>query len=72
MSRSPRTFDEAALAELLRAAPRRHRMPDLPASLPDAVAAGSEVVVALAMEAARTHSGRGGPGAAATAGREKR
>jgi hypothetical protein len=68
MSRSPRTFDEAALAELLRAAPRRHRMPDLPASLPDAVAAGSEVVVALAMEAARTHAGRGDPGAAATAG----
>lgn len=53
MTRPDRLPTEAALQHLLHAAPRRYRMPALPPTLADARAAGSEAVLAFAIEAAR-------------------
>lgn len=56
---------EDLLLRILRLAPRRYQMPELPASLEAAGAAGSETVLAFAMEAARLAMRRGeAPGAA--------
>lgn len=59
---------EALLLAALRAAPRRYRMPPLPAGIEAAKEGGAEAVLAFAIEAARVAQEQGGPPLAAAKG----